>query len=177
MSGRERSAPCLSIAEPVADGKAALLRVVKDDAERVARAAMNAADAVAQCRAIPAARALDGTVARREDHHLALHGGDDLAARLRARPLLDEQELAPVVVDAGPAQEARELERKDHVAVEVLVQAVVPAGFVVQEERRRFRLAMLTAERFHPGERRGMTCRRAECDFPAVGDLGERRGG
>src|SRR5712691_10241721 len=106
MSGRELSGPCLSIAEPAADGKAALLRVVKDDAERVARAAMNAAHPVAQRRAIPAARALDRTMARREDHHLALRGCDDLAARLRARPLLDEQELASVVVDAGPAQEA-----------------------------------------------------------------------
>src|SRR5437016_6994807 len=154
VSGREPLGPCLSIAEPIADGKAELLRVVKDDAERVARAAMDAAHTVPQRRAIPAARALDGTMARREDHHLALHGCDDLAARLRARPLLDEQELTSVVVDAGPAQEARELEWKDHVAVEVLVQAVVSAGFVVQEERRRFRLPVLAAERFQRGERR-----------------------
>jgi hypothetical protein len=56
-----------------------LLGVVEDDAERVARAAPHATHAVAHRRAIPAARALDGAVARREDDDLSLGGGDRLA--------------------------------------------------------------------------------------------------
>src|SRR2546421_8638153 len=124
---------------------------------------------------MPAARALYGTVPRREDHDLALRGRDRLAARLCARTLLDEEELAAVVVGAGPAQETRELEREDDVAVEVLVQAVVAAVLVVEEERCRLRLAVLATHGLQLGERRGMTSRRAESVLPRIGDGGERR--
>jgi len=45
-------------------------------------------------------------------HDLALLGRDRLAARLGARPLLDEQEVAAGVVRAAPREEAGELERE-----------------------------------------------------------------
>ena len=43
---------------------------------------------------IRAARAFDRPVVHREYHRLALPQRHDFAARLRPRPLLDEQELA-----------------------------------------------------------------------------------
>src|SRR6185312_16365119 len=90
-------------------------RVVKDDAQRVAPAAQHAADPVAHGGAIPAAGALDRAVPGREDQDLALLGGDRLTARLRARPLLHQQELAALVVGGAPAQKAGELQGKDDV--------------------------------------------------------------
>src|SRR5688572_11862321 len=67
-----------------------LLGVVKDDAERVASAARDSADPVADGGAVIAARARHRAVARGEDEHLALVRGDGLAARLRTRALLHE---------------------------------------------------------------------------------------
>src|SRR5207237_8124728 len=78
-----------------------LLRVVEDDAESVTRPAMDRAHAMTKRGAVPAARALQGTVAGGEDDELALLRRDRLAARLRARPLLDEQEVSAIVVDAA----------------------------------------------------------------------------
>src|SRR6185436_20702310 len=121
-------------------------RVVKDDAQRVAPAAQHTADAVAHGGAIPAAGALDRAVPGREDQDLALLGGDRLTARLGARPLLHQQELAALVVGA-PAQEAGELQGKDDVAVDVLVQAVVAAGLVVEQQRGRLRLSAAMTDR------------------------------
>src|SRR5262249_50273753 len=92
-----------------------LFRVVEDDPERVASAADDRADAVPHGRAEPAAGAARGTVAGREDHHLALLGVEGLAPRLGARPLLDEQEIAALVVDATTTQERGDLQREGDV--------------------------------------------------------------
>src|SRR5262249_57466212 len=88
---------------------------------------------------------LDRAGSGREDDDLALLGGDRFAARLRPRPLLDQQEIPALVVDAAAAQEARELQREHHVAVEILVQAVVAPRLVLQQQCSRFRLAALPA--------------------------------
>jgi len=77
------------------------LRVVEDDAKRVPRTGEHAAHPVADGRAIEAAGTLGRPVACGEDHEFALLGGDRLAARLGARPLLDEQQIAPGVVDTA----------------------------------------------------------------------------
>jgi len=45
----------------------------------------------------------------------------DLAARLRAGPLLHKQALAALEVDAAAAERPRHLERKGHGAVEILM--------------------------------------------------------
>ena len=68
--------------------------VMEDHAQGEALAAAHAADAVAQLDAIGAARALHGPVMDGEDHRLALSERHDLALRLRARALLDQQEFA-----------------------------------------------------------------------------------
>src|SRR5713101_1664077 len=108
-----------------------LPRVVEDDAEGVARARAHPAHAVAHGGPVVVARPGDRPVAGSEDHQLALLRVDHLTARLGARSLLHEQELAASVVDPAPTQEAGELEREGHLAVEILVEAVVAARLVV----------------------------------------------
>src|SRR3989454_1789882 len=120
-------------------------RVVEDDAERVTRAGAHAAHPVTHHGAEVAARAARGSVARREDDDLALLGRHGFAARLGARPLLDQQELAAGVVDARAGEEAGELQGEDDVAVEVLVEAVVAPRLVVEQERGRLGLAPAAA--------------------------------
>src|SRR5438105_14846068 len=68
-------------------------RVVEDDAEGVALAGAQAADAVTHRHPVGAAGALDRPMVDREDHRPALLQRHDFAARLRPRPLLDQQEL------------------------------------------------------------------------------------
>src|SRR5438128_275243 len=55
--------------------------------------------------------------------------------RLRSRTLLYEQDLAVRVVRAAAGEHEGELERKRERAVEVLMQAVVAAGGVAEEQR------------------------------------------
>src|SRR5881296_1533760 len=152
-----------------------LPRVVEDHAERVAQASGDAAHAVAHGHAVDAARSLDGPVAGREHDDLALLGGDRLAARLRARALLDEQELAALVVDSAAAEEARQLQREHDLAIDVLVQAIVTAGLVAQQQRGRLRLAALVAA---APQRRQLGRKQigiAERGLPLVGDRRQRR--
>jgi hypothetical protein len=69
-------------------------RVVKDDSEGEALAAFDPALAVAQIDAISPARPLHGPLARGEDDAVALGQRCDLRARLHARALLGQHELA-----------------------------------------------------------------------------------
>ena len=69
---------------------------MEDDAGRAAAPARDAADAVLQIDAMPAARAALRAVMRRDDRGVALVQRDDARRGLRARPLLDEDELAAV---------------------------------------------------------------------------------
>ena len=113
--------------------------VVEDHTEGVPLAARKPADSMAHPEAVRAARAPAGTVRRGKDKDLALLPRDDLAPRLRPRPLLDEEELTALVVDIAAGEEAGQLQREGDRAVEVAVQAVVAAGLVTEEERRRLR--------------------------------------
>ena len=99
----------------------------------------------------------------------------DLALRLRARPLLDEQELAAGEVFARRAQQHRQLQREDQLAVEVLVQAVVVAGLVFEEQRRRPLLAGRVALREIGAERRREPPLLVQPFAPAIGDRREMR--
>ena len=120
-------------------------------------------------------RARRRPVSIREDHHLALRAGNDLGHGLRARPLLDEQELPAFEVEAGTAEEHDHLHGEGDGAVHVLVQAVVPAGFVAQEQRRGPALAGAGAARFELLERGGKALAPAEGLHPAVRDDGQGR--
>src|SRR5437867_1794377 len=152
-----------------------LLRVVEDDPQRVARPGGDAADSVTHGPAVDAARAFDGTVTSGEDDHFPLRWCDRLTPRLRSRTLLDQEEIAPCVVSLSPAQEAGELQREHDVAVEVLVQAVVAAGLVVEQERRRLGLAAAVTDGPQTVEGRGMRGRGVQRGLPLVGDRRERR--
>src|SRR5689334_17263624 len=68
--------------------------VVEDDPERMARATHDATDSVAHCHAIGAAGALHRAMVDGKDHRLAQLERHHRRSRLRARPLLDQHELA-----------------------------------------------------------------------------------
>src|SRR5260370_12493767 len=112
-----------------------LLGIVEYDAERVTLARPQAADAVAHCHPVRSAGAFDRSMVDREDHRLALLQRHDFAPRLRPRPLFDEQELAAGKVRLGVTEQHRQLQRKYEVAVQILVQAIVIAGSVFEQER------------------------------------------
>src|SRR5207302_4482655 len=81
----------------------------------------------------------------------------------------DEQDLAADVVDADLTQRARHLERKGKRAVEVLVEAVVAAGRVAEQEGRRPRLPVCRTAREIAAEVRWKALARAERLHPAIG--------
>src|SRR5262249_32735413 len=142
-------------------------------AQGVALAAEEAAHPVSHRRTIRAARALHRAVARGEDDRLALLEMHDVPARLGSRPLLNEEELASREVLAGLAQEHGELEGKDYVAVEILVQAVVATGLVAQEERGGLTLPTPSAQSEQPREIGRMPHTRPERRLPAIGNGGQ----
>jgi hypothetical protein len=147
---------------------------VEDDPERRSLPAEHRCDAVAHGRPVEAARTPDGTVAGGEDEERARVEVDHVSTRLLPRPALDEHELAAGEVADG-AQERDSLQGEGDVAVDILVEGVVAALAVAQDERRRPLLAGFVAavqERVQPG---GQVGRLAQLLRPAVGRLGQRR--
>ena len=112
-------------------------RVVEDHAQRVTLPGSHAADAVAEVDAIDPARATHGALVHGKDHGIPPSERHDLDARLHARPLLGQHELAAGELLAGLRQQARNLKRKDMLAIQILVQAVVVVRTVAEEQRRR----------------------------------------
>ena len=76
-----------------------------------------------------------------EDHGFPLAQRNHLASRLHARTLLDDHELAAGEIGPGRREQDRNLDREDGRAIEILVQAVVVADVVLQQQRRRSGLA------------------------------------
>ena len=110
--------------------------VVEDDPERGAAAGGDGADPVAHADAVVAALAGVGPHLGREDQERAARRAQHVGAALRARPLLEQHELAArVVVLVG--EHRHDLEREVDVAVEVLVQRVPVALAVAEDQRRR----------------------------------------
>src|SRR5512146_680619 len=121
------------------------LRVVKNDAEREALAGEDWADAVLELGAREAARAVGRSIACGDDHGLALLQANGVAHRLGSRPLLDQQQLPAGEFLVPPRQAKDHLKRKDDLAVDILVEAVVVAGDIAQQQRRGSFLAMSVA--------------------------------
>ena len=69
-------------------------------------------DTVTYGDAVVAAGAGDRTLVDRKDHRVALSERHDLAFRLHARALLDQQEFAAGEIAARRAQQHRRLQRK-----------------------------------------------------------------
>jgi hypothetical protein len=148
-------------------------RVVEDDAKGKALAALEAAHPMAHVDAIGAARALLGPLPHGEDDAVALAQAHNLHPRLHPGPLLGQHEFAAVKVASRLGKEDRDLERKKVLAIDVLVQAIVVAGAIAQQERRRPRLTRLMAareERFVLG---GVSYLDVHHRVPAVGDRRE----
>ena len=91
------------------------------------------ADTVADVHAVEAARAAHGAMVHREHHRIALAEVDDLCARLHARALLGQNEFAATEIASRLCQQHRDLQREDMCSVEILVQAVVVSGTVLQQ--------------------------------------------
>src|SRR4051794_34494927 len=124
----------------------------------------------------------------REDDEGAARWLQDVRAALRARALLEEDELAAVEVDSRLRQDGQDLEREEDVAVEVLMEGVPVALAVAEDERRRPRLAgggalleqLLVRERERRAvaaqQRRPVVRDRREVAVEALAQLGDRRG-
>jgi len=107
---------------------------------------MDAADAVAEIDAIVAARTFYRTIASGEDDRLALAGGDDLGFRLHAGLLFNQEKFPALPIASGLTKQENHLQRESDLTVEILVQAVVAATFVVEDQRCRPDLARLVAD-------------------------------
>ena len=118
---------------PSADGGAGS-GVVEDEAEGVAAAGADGADAVPDRGGGPAAGAADRAVAGGEDQAAALLERRAGAAGLSPGPLLDQQELAAGVVGAVAVQADDDLKREDQVAEQVAVQGVPVPGPVAEQD-------------------------------------------
>jgi hypothetical protein len=87
---------------------------------------------MAQIYAVVAARAFHGPVSRRKNDGLPAIRHHHLRLGLRARLLLDQDELAAFPIAARLPKQKYHLQRKADLSVKILVQTVVPAGLVVK---------------------------------------------
>jgi hypothetical protein len=112
--GKECRLPC-----PLRDPGRRSARVVKDDAQRLTVPGPHPAHPVAQVDAIVAARPSHWTMADGKDDAVPLAERHDLDARLHARPLLGQHELATGEVSIRPREQEGDLEREDVLPVEL----------------------------------------------------------
>src|ERR1700677_1790291 len=132
-------------------------------------------DAMSERDAVVAADARHRPAIHSEHHGIALRERDDGGAGLHAWPLFRQHELAALEVAAGFGQKRRDLQRKNVLAVEVLVQAVVVAGAVSQQQWGRPRLPRRLAAVEEGCMVGGKPPRVAHPLMPAVGDRREAR--
>jgi hypothetical protein len=97
---------------------------MEDDADRVAHAGANAADAVTKIDAIRAARPLDWPFPDRKDHGISLTQRHHLDAALHAWPLLRHAEFSTSEVLLGLGEQNRDLYWEYVITVEVLMKAI-----------------------------------------------------
>jgi hypothetical protein len=92
-----------------------------------------------------AARAFHRTIARSDDHGLALLQADGVTDGLRAGLLLYQEQFASGKLLVRLAQADHNLERKKDLAVQILVEAIEIAGTVMEQQGRRPLLARRVA--------------------------------
>ena len=80
-----------------------------------------------------------------EGDGIALVKWNDFDAALHARALLGQHKIAAGEIVARLGKQNRDLDREGEVAVEILVQAIEVAGRILQQQRRRPRLARIVA--------------------------------
>src|SRR5258707_4087544 len=101
-----------------------LLCVVEDDSQREPRAAVHTADAMAHINAVVASRAFHRPIARRKNNCLPAIRCYHLRLGLRPGLLFDQDKLSAFPIAALLPQQNNHLQRKAHLAVEILMQAV-----------------------------------------------------
>ncbi|ABA53703.1 hypothetical protein BURPS1710b_A0614 [Burkholderia pseudomallei 1710b] len=116
-------------------------RVVEDDPERMALPGAHAAHAVPKIHAIDTARALHRAMMDGEHDRVALLERHDIGARLHARPLLGDHEFAAREIGARLREQNRRLQREYVLAIQILMQAVVVAFAIAQQQRCRTQLS------------------------------------
>src|SRR4051812_3268887 len=109
---------------------------MKDHAKGMAMAGPYPAHAMAQVDAVESARALHRPVMHGKGHRIALRERHHLRSRLHPRPLLRQHELAAGEIVPRFREQDRDLQRKYMFAIEVLMQAVVVALAILQQQRR-----------------------------------------
>lgn len=120
---------------------------MKDQAERAAAAATNAGNSMPNLGAVDAPAALPGTFADRKDRCTTLLKSDDFSPRLHAGTLFDEDKFTTVKVDARAVEHDHCLQREVDWPVEILMQAVVVAGAIAEQQWRRPALSRSMAAR------------------------------
>src|SRR5580692_5328225 len=112
-----------------------LLRVMKDDPQGVTMARAQSAHTVPHVNAIAAAFALHWTVVYRESYSITLTKRNDLWPRLHARTLFGKYKFSARKVAPRFRQQDRHLYGKNMLAVKVLMQTVVVALPILQQQR------------------------------------------
>ena len=118
---------------------------MEDNAQGVAHPRAKTADAVAKVDAIVAPAALHRTIVDGKSDRIALAQWHDLGPALHSRSLFCQHKLATRKILSGFGEEDCHLKREREVAVKILVQAIEIAGYILQQEGCRPRLALLVA--------------------------------
>src|ERR1700676_5311742 len=151
------------------------LRVVENDADGVALTGTQATHAVAEVDAVSPLGAFDGPVVNREHDRISLLQRNHLNSALHPRPLFGEYKLASGEVPTRLGRQDRRLQWKNQLTVKVLMQAVKVAGNVLQQQRRRPRLAAIVAKFQILGMAHGIHTINSHPLIPAVGDRSQVR--
>src|SRR5258708_29295207 len=122
-----------------------LLCVMENDANRIPVSPTDATDAVPEIDPIRPARTPHRSMVNRENDAVTVLKRYHHRPRLHARPLLRHHEFAAHEVLARLGQQDGELKRENMLTVEVLMQAVVIIGAVLEQKRCRPRLSFLLA--------------------------------
>src|SRR5579859_502594 len=96
---------------------------------------------MAKGNAVSSTRTFHRPIARGENDAVALICVDHFSAGLRAWNIFDENELAAIPISVSLAEHDDQLQRKCYLPVQILMQAVVAACFVMQQKRRGLLLA------------------------------------
>jgi hypothetical protein len=110
--------------------------IVQDDTQCMTLAGANRGNPVAQRDTIMSACPTYRPMVDGEYHGIALAERHHMRPRLHARPLLGEQEFTAGKILPRPGEQNGHLQREDMLAVQVLMQAVIVAGAVLQQQRR-----------------------------------------
>src|SRR5579875_3225592 len=84
---------------------------------------------------------------RSKDNRAALAQRQRPAAGLGAGTVLEQKKFAAAIVAFGAREQHGGLQREHHLAVQVLMQAIVASGFITQQQRRGASLPVPMAER------------------------------